>query len=41
MFRDPPDEQTWTTELAGQTRIAVTPGEALVVVRDGWATAIG
>jgi predicted nucleotidyltransferase component of viral defense system len=41
MFREPPDEQTWITELAGQTRIAVTPAEALAVVRDGWATAIG
>lgn len=34
MFTDPPTTDTWTTELGGQTRIAVGPLEALAVVRD-------
>ncbi|MGH3450714.1 MAG: nucleotidyl transferase AbiEii/AbiGii toxin family protein [Haloechinothrix sp.] len=41
MFTDPPAADSWTTELGGQTRIAVGPAEALAVVRDAWTAALG
>jgi hypothetical protein len=41
MFSDPPTADSWTTELGGQTRIAVGPGDALGVVRDAGAAALG
>jgi hypothetical protein len=31
---------SWTTELGGQTRIAVGPVEALGDVRDAWTAAL-
>ena len=40
MFADPPTSHSWTTELGGQTRIAVGPVEALAVVRDAWTAAL-
>jgi hypothetical protein len=36
MFRTAPSSDSWRTELAGQTRLAVEPGEALVDVRRYW-----
>jgi hypothetical protein len=36
MFSEPPSPADWTTQLGGQTRIAVTSVEALEVVRDAW-----
>lgn len=39
MFTDQPTANTWTTELGGQTRIAVGPKEALAVVRGAWTAA--
>jgi hypothetical protein len=41
MFADPPTADTWTTELGGQTRIAVGPVKALAVVRNTWTAALG
>ncbi|MEO7979797.1 MAG: nucleotidyl transferase AbiEii/AbiGii toxin family protein [Sporichthyaceae bacterium] len=37
MFRDPPAAADWTTQLGGQTRIAVGAAAALDVVRKAWA----
>ena len=39
MFRNPPVAADWSTQLGGQTRIAVGPAEALSVVREAWADA--
>lgn len=39
MFTNPPSSTDWTTQLGGQTRLAVEPAEALEVVRDAWAEA--
>lgn len=35
-FVTPPDENTWRRELAGQTRLQITAGEALDNVRNAW-----
>ena len=37
MFSNPPVAADWSTQLGGQTRIAVGPAEALSVVREAWA----
>ncbi len=41
MFTDPPTEDNWTTQLGGQTRIAVCPVDALALVREAWTAAAG
>jgi predicted nucleotidyltransferase component of viral defense system len=41
MFTEPPAAESWTTELGGQTRLAVGPGDALAVVRGAWTAARG
>lgn len=41
MFDRPPNENDWEVQLAGQTKIAVPPDEALMAVREAWATATG
>lgn len=40
MFTDAPTTADWTSQLAGQTRVAVGPLEALAVVREAWAAAL-
>lgn len=35
-FADPPNEDRWQRDLAGQVRLTVTAAEASAVVRDGW-----
>ena len=39
MFTTPPAPSDWVSQLGGQTRVAVTPVEALTVVREAWAAA--
>jgi predicted nucleotidyltransferase component of viral defense system len=39
MFTRAPTPQDWQEQLAGQTRLSVSPEEALQVVRSAWATA--
>jgi len=39
MFATAPVEASWRAQLAGQTRLTVTPDEALDVVRSAWAAA--
>lgn len=41
LFRQSPPVATWNTELQGQTRVRVGPGEALQVVRRAWEVASG
>jgi len=41
MFVRCPSEEDWRVQLAGQTRLAVTPAQALASVRDAWAAAAG
>jgi hypothetical protein len=41
IFDRPPGIEDWQTQLAGQTRIAVSPGVALQVVRQAWMHATG
>jgi hypothetical protein len=38
MFNQPPTEAAWEAALAGQTRLEVTAGGALAVVRAAWAS---
>ncbi len=40
MFAMAPAETSWRAQLGGQTRLTVTPDEALDVVRAGWATVV-
>jgi predicted nucleotidyltransferase component of viral defense system len=40
MFGTAPAEESWRAQLGGQTRLTVTPDEALDVVRAGWAAAV-
>lgn len=40
MFTDAPTTADWTSQLAGQTRVAVGPLEALAVVREAWAAGL-
>lgn len=39
MFTNPPLDDQWHAQLAGQTRLTVTAGEALAVVRAAWQEA--
>ncbi len=39
VFSVAPDEAAWRRDLASQTRLTVTAGEALTVVRDAWKSA--
>jgi predicted nucleotidyltransferase component of viral defense system len=39
LFDDLPDDESWRVQLAAQTRIAVGPREAAMVVREAWAMA--
>jgi hypothetical protein len=41
MFKRAPSAVEWQEQLAGQTRLTVTPAEALEVVRTAWAAADG
>jgi predicted nucleotidyltransferase component of viral defense system len=41
IFKSPPPDAAWQTQLAGQTRLTVTSAEALTIVRDAWARVIG
>lgn len=38
-FADPPGDDAWESELAGQTRLTITGQHALSVVRSAWADA--
>lgn len=40
MFDRPPSPADWRAQLGGQTRIAVSAGEALDVVREAWTQAV-
>ena len=40
MFADPPSETDWRTQLGGQTRLAISPSEAIAVVREAWAAPV-
>lgn len=39
MFKRPPTEEQWHTELSAQTRLDITAGQALARVRRAWASA--
>jgi hypothetical protein len=39
MFAKAPDEEQWRRDLGGQLRLEITAGDALEVVRTGWAEA--
>lgn len=41
MFDTAPTEREWTAQLAGQTRLTVTAADAIEVVRQAWASAVG
>jgi predicted nucleotidyltransferase component of viral defense system len=41
MFARAPSEVEWQTSLSGQTRLEITAAEALDVVRNAWASAVG
>lgn len=41
MFDEPPTQREWVAQLAAQTRLEVTAQEALELVRDSWAAAVG
>jgi predicted nucleotidyltransferase component of viral defense system len=41
MFKRAPSAVEWQAQLAGQTRLTVTPAEALEAVRTAWAAADG
>jgi hypothetical protein len=41
MFDKAPSEAAWEAQLAGQTRLVVTAGEALKAVRRAWSRALG
>lgn len=40
VFETSPSDAEWHIQLAGQTRLDVSAGEALAVVRDAWARAV-
>ncbi len=40
LFASGPTEAEWRAQLAGQTRLTVTPNEALYVVRAAWRAAL-
>jgi hypothetical protein len=40
IFKSPPSDAAWQTQLAGQTRLTVTAAEALTIVRDAWERVI-
>lgn len=40
MFADPPSERDWRAQLGGQTRLAISPAEAIAVVREAWAAPV-
>lgn len=40
-FATAPTEAEWRSQLAGQTRLTVSPSEALTAVRNAWARASG
>jgi hypothetical protein len=40
MFDHAPSTTEWQAQLAGQTRLTVTPDQALAAVRTAWATAV-
>ena len=37
-YADPPSEDRWKRDLAGQVRLTVTAADACTVVRERWAT---
>ena len=39
IFKSPPSDTAWQTQLAGQTRLRITAPEALAIVRESWARA--
>jgi predicted nucleotidyltransferase component of viral defense system len=41
IFKSPPSDVAWQAQLAGQTKLTVTSGDALKIVRDAWARVIG
>ncbi|MBY8855435.1 nucleotidyl transferase AbiEii/AbiGii toxin family protein [Nocardia sp. CA2R105] len=41
LFDRAPGEDDWNTQLAGQTRLAITAETALAAVRDAWANVVG
>ncbi|WP_405179547.1 nucleotidyl transferase AbiEii/AbiGii toxin family protein [Nocardia sp. NBC_01377] len=40
LFDQAPNEDDWNAQLAGQTRLEITAGTALAVVRDAWARVV-
>lgn len=40
-FTKAPTEAEWQNQLAGQTRLTVSPSDALIAVRDAWAQVSG
>jgi predicted nucleotidyltransferase component of viral defense system len=40
IFKSPPSDTAWQSQLAGQTRLTVTAAEALTIVRNAWARVI-
>ena len=40
VFKTPPPDAEWQSQLAGQTRLTVGAGDALAVVRKAWARAV-
>jgi hypothetical protein len=40
MFDHAPSTTEWLAQLAGQTRLTVTPDQAIAAVRTAWATAV-
>ncbi|MBY0443139.1 MAG: nucleotidyl transferase AbiEii/AbiGii toxin family protein [Mycobacteriaceae bacterium] len=41
IFAKAPSQEQWQASLSGQTRLEVTAAEALAVVRNAWASALG
>lgn len=41
LFDKAPNEDDWTSQLAGQTRLTVTAATALTTVRDAWVSVTG
>lgn len=40
MFKTPPSDAEWQSQLAGQTRLTVDAADALAVVREAWARVV-
>jgi predicted nucleotidyltransferase component of viral defense system len=40
IFKSPPSDTAWQSQLAGQTRLTVAAAEALTIVRNAWARVI-